>query len=75
MIERSGLPRGTSRGPVGISTKHTLALVNRGGATSGELIAFALEVKQRVRDTFGVTLHPEPRLLGFEPDEVADLLR
>lgn len=74
LIERAGLLRGTARGRVGISTKHSLGIVNRGGATASELIAFALEVKTRVRDAFGVTLHPEPRMIGFEPEEVAALL-
>lgn len=74
LIERAGLSRGTARGRVGISTKHSLGIVNRGGATAGELVAFALEVKTRVRETFGVTLHPEPRMLGFEPEELAALL-
>lgn len=74
MIERAGMSRGTTRGAVGISTNHSLAIVNRGGAKASELIAFAVEVKQRVREAFGVTLHPEPRLVGFEPSEVATLL-
>lgn len=74
MIERAGFVRGTQRGRVGISSKHTLALVNRGDATAAELIAFAVEVKHRVQEAFDVTLHPEPRLVGFAPDEVSALL-
>lgn len=74
LIERSGFPRGTREGRVGLSTKHALALVNRGGATASELVAFATKVKRRVREVFGVTLAPEPVLIGFEADEVAELL-
>ena len=48
--------------------------MNRGGATASELVAFATKVKRRVREVFGVTLAPEPVLIGFEVDEVAELL-
>ncbi|MBW2452954.1 MAG: UDP-N-acetylmuramate dehydrogenase [Deltaproteobacteria bacterium] len=74
LIERSGLPKGTVRGRVGLSTRHCLAIVNRGGATAAEVVAFAAEVRARVRDRFTVALEPEPRLIGFEPDETAALL-
>ena len=70
LIERAGMTRGTIRGRVGISTKHSLAIINRGGATAEELVKLALEVKTRVRDAFGVTLVPEPRALGFLPGEL-----
>jgi UDP-N-acetylmuramate dehydrogenase len=74
MIERAGLLKGTRRGQVGISTKHSLAIVNHGSATASDLIAFAIEVKTRVRDAFGITLHPEPRLVGFEAGETTELI-
>jgi UDP-N-acetylmuramate dehydrogenase len=74
LIERAGLAKGTARGRVGISTRHSLALVNRGGATAAELVAFAAEVRERVHEAFGVVLVPEPRLLGFTPEEAATLL-
>jgi UDP-N-acetylmuramate dehydrogenase len=74
LIERAGMTKGTTRGRVGISTKHCLALVNRGGATAGELIAFAAEVRAAVRELFAVALTPEPRLLGFTAEETAALL-
>jgi len=64
LIERAGFARGEGRGRVAISTKHTLALVNRGGATARELLAFAGEIQERVRERFGVRLEPEPVLLG-----------
>ncbi len=60
LIERAGFVKGTTRGSVGISYKHALALVNRGGATATELLTFADEIIGGVRDRFGVTLVPEP---------------
>ena len=64
LIERAGFHRGDTRGNVGISTKHSLALVNRGGATTAELVAFAREIAAGVRERFGVELHPEPIFVG-----------
>jgi UDP-N-acetylmuramate dehydrogenase len=64
LIERAGFSRGHFDGPAGISTKHTLALVNRGGATTADLIAVAREVRDGVRRAFGVELVPEPVLVG-----------
>jgi UDP-N-acetylmuramate dehydrogenase len=66
LIERAGFQRGYGDGRVGISTKHTLALVNRGGATTAELMSLAREIAGGVRDRFGVDLHPEPVLVGHE---------
>jgi UDP-N-acetylmuramate dehydrogenase len=63
LIERAGFRRGYGEGRVGISRKHTLALVNRGGSTA-ELIALALQIRCGVREAFGVTLRPEPTLVG-----------
>jgi UDP-N-acetylmuramate dehydrogenase len=64
LIERAGFSRGYGNGRVGISTKHTLALVNRGAATTAELMALAREIAAGVRERFGVDLHPEPVLVG-----------
>ncbi len=64
LIERAGFERGYGSGAVGISTKHTLALVNRGGGTTAELLALARELRDGVRATFGVTLAVEPTLVG-----------
>jgi UDP-N-acetylmuramate dehydrogenase len=47
-----------------VSTKHSLALTNRGGGTTAELIALAREIQQGVRRRFGVELTPEPVLVG-----------
>ena len=66
LIERAGFRRGYGEGRVGVSRKHTLALVNRGGATTSELIALARELRDGVRDAFGVTLSAEPTLIGVE---------
>ncbi len=64
LIERSGFHRGFGDGPVGLSRNHTLALVNRGGATTGDLVAFAREISGGVERTFGVGLTPEPVFVG-----------
>ena len=64
LIERAGIAKGSRRGPIGVSSKHALALVHHGGGTTRELLAFADEIQQRVRDRFGVVLEREPRLLG-----------
>ena len=64
LIGQAGFERGYTRGRVGISTKHTLALVNRGGATTAELVALAREVADAVRARFGVELVPEPVFVG-----------
>jgi UDP-N-acetylmuramate dehydrogenase len=60
LIERAGFTKGTTRGNVGISRKHALALVNRGGATAGELLALAREIQAGVRAQLGIHLEPEP---------------
>ncbi len=66
LIERAGLPRGYGEGRVGLSTKHTLAVVNRGGASAAEVIDFAEHVQRAVEARFGVKLMPEPIFVGFE---------
>jgi UDP-N-acetylmuramate dehydrogenase len=74
LIERAGFRKGTRDGAVGISTRHSLALVNNGGATAAEIVAFARRVRDGVHARFGVTLVPEPVMVGFEPGEIADLV-
>jgi len=68
LIEHSGLGKGFSfpRSRAGLSTKHTLALTNRGGATADEIAQLARFVQQRVQAEFGLILQPEPVLLGVE---------
>jgi UDP-N-acetylmuramate dehydrogenase len=75
LIERAGLQRGWTDGAVGISSKHPLAIVNRGGATATDVIRVATTVKQRVLDCFGVTLRTEPVFLGFEDDGAVAFLQ
>ena len=65
LIERAGFPKGYSTGPVGLSTKHTLAVVNKGGATAEDVVRLAREIRARVLGRFGIELLPEPVLLGF----------
>ena len=63
--EGAGRGRGSRPGPaVRISTKHTLALVNPGGASTAEVAGLAREIRDRVRDIFGVELASEPVLVG-----------
>jgi UDP-N-acetylmuramate dehydrogenase len=64
LVEQAGFHRGYGNGRIGISSKHTLALVNRGGGTTAELMALAREIAGGVRDRFGIELHPEPVLVG-----------
>lgn len=64
LIEQAGFGKGHFSGPVGISTKHTLALVNRGGGTAADLRAVAREIRDGVRGTFGVELAAEPVVVG-----------
>lgn len=64
LIEQAGFGKGWGEGRVGLSTKHTLALVNRGGATAAELLGVARAVRDGVRAQFGITLVPEPVVVG-----------
>lgn len=65
LIEQAGFAKGYARGAAGISTRHTLALVNRGGASAADVLALAGEIRARVEERFGVALEMEPVLLGF----------
>ncbi|MCV7100337.1 UDP-N-acetylmuramate dehydrogenase [Mycobacterium palustre] len=71
LVERAGFGKGYPapaasgvEAPCRLSTKHALALTNRGKATAADVIALARTVRDGVRDVFGITLHPEPVLLG-----------
>jgi len=75
LIEQAGFAKGYTRGPAGLSTKHTLALVNRGGATAVDLLAVAREIRTRVFDKFGVKLIPEPVFLGFDRDVIDEFFQ
>ena len=65
LVEKSGFARGYSLGHVGISSKHALAIVNRGGATAAEVLALKDQIQQRVEEIWGVRLEPEPVMVGF----------
>lgn len=65
LVEQSGFHKGYSRGPVGISRKHTLAIINRGGATAKDVMALKEEIQHKVFDVWGVNLQPEPVFVGF----------
>lgn len=64
LIERAGFSRGFGDGAIGLSRNHTLAIVNRGGGTTAELVEFARMVAGRVEQVFGVGLVPEPVFVG-----------
>ncbi|MFY0407383.1 UDP-N-acetylmuramate dehydrogenase [Solicola sp. PLA-1-18] len=66
LIDRAGFERGHGTGEATLSTKHTLALTNRGHATSADLLALAREVRDGVRRRYGVDLVNEPVLVGCE---------
>ena len=65
LVERAGFGKGfPGRGPCRLSTKHALALTNRGSASTADVLALARTVRDGVREKFGVTLVPEPVLIG-----------
>jgi len=64
-VERSGFTRGYGYGHVGISSKHTLAIVNRGEATAAEVLALKDQIQQRVDEIWGIRLEPEPVMVGL----------
>ncbi len=67
LVEEAGFHKGWGRGPVGISSKHALAIVNRGGATAVDILALKEEIQERVGEKFGIRLQPEPDFVGFAP--------
>jgi UDP-N-acetylmuramate dehydrogenase len=70
LIEKSGFGKGFEFGRVGISSKHTLALINRGEAAAAEIIALKDKIQAAVNDKFGISLQPEPVFVGFRPSHV-----
>ncbi len=66
LVERAGFGKGYpgEGAPARLSTKHALALTNRGSATAADVIALASTVRDGVRTTFGIELAPEPILIG-----------
>jgi UDP-N-acetylmuramate dehydrogenase len=68
LIERAGFRRGETEGPVGLSTRHTLAVVAHDGATARDVARFARRVRAAVAERFGVHLTPEPEFWGMALD-------
>ena len=66
LIERVGFTKGYGNGPAKLSTKHTLALTNRGEATTEDLLDLAREIRNGVEAKFGITLINEPVLVGCD---------
>ena len=76
VIEHAGFPKGwhlpryaSGEAPASLSTKHTLALTNRGTATTADVVELAREIRAGVREKYGVTLVPEPTLIGCSLDD------
>ena len=65
LIEHAGFHKGFVHGNVGLSTKHTLAIINRGGGTAAEVVELVRMIQEGVRSKFGVEIHPEPNFVGF----------
>jgi UDP-N-acetylmuramate dehydrogenase len=65
LVEHSGFAKGYGMGRAGISSKHALALVNRGAATAAEVIALKDQIQHRVEEIWGIHLEPEPVMVGF----------
>ena len=65
LIEQAGFQKGYVKGNVGLSTNHTLAIINRGGATAKDVIELMREIQAAVKEKFFVELKPEPVFVGF----------
>jgi UDP-N-acetylmuramate dehydrogenase len=75
LIERAGFQKGFAIGPVGLSSKHPLAIINRGGATARDVVTLALRIKKTVAERFGIWLRPEPMFVGFSGDADVEYLQ
>jgi UDP-N-acetylmuramate dehydrogenase len=64
LVERAGFSRGWGEGAVRVSSKHSLALTNRGGASTEEVLELARTIRAGVQERFGIRLQPEPQLVG-----------
>jgi UDP-N-acetylmuramate dehydrogenase len=64
LLERAGFVKGYAMGNVGISSRHTLALINRGNASAADLFALRDAIQQRVKSLFSIDLEQEPVQLG-----------
>ena len=69
LLDQAGFSRGYGAGAVGLSSKHPLAIINRGDGSARSVVTFAVDIKRRVAERFGITLVPEPTFVGFGDDE------
>ena len=67
LIELAGFHKGFNAGRAGLSSKHVLAIVNRGGATASEIVALRDAIVDRVQAKTSIRLEQEPVTLGFPP--------
>lgn len=65
LVEHAGFARGYTLGHAGISSKHSLAIINRGGATAAEILALKDQIQNRVGEVWGIRLQPEPVFVGI----------
>jgi UDP-N-acetylmuramate dehydrogenase len=65
LVEHAGFSRGYNLGHAGISSKHALSIVNRGGATAAEILALKDQIQSRIEEVWGIRLQPEPVFLGL----------
>jgi UDP-N-acetylmuramate dehydrogenase len=65
LVEHSGFSKGFTLGAAGISKKHALALVNRGGARAAEIVRLKDEIQRAVLEVWGIALEAEPVMIGF----------
>jgi len=65
LVERSGFAKGFGSERVGISTRHALAIVNRGGATAADVLTLKEQIQLRVQEIWGIRIEPEPVMVGF----------
>lgn len=65
LIEHAGFQKGFVHGNVGLSSKHTLAIINRGGGTAREVVELVGMIQRAVREKFGMEILPEPIFVGF----------
>jgi UDP-N-acetylmuramate dehydrogenase len=68
LIEQAGIAKGYTLGAAAVSSRHTLALINRGGATAAEILALADRITTAVQDRFSILLEREPVLVGFDTE-------
>ena len=71
LIENAGFSKGFVKNNVGLSTKHTLALTNRGNATAVEILELMSEIQAKVKERFNIDLKPEPVFVGFENSKIS----